>query len=133
MGEHLPCKQGVKGSNPFISIDKSLKTKLLSFIECRFDLRVSAVGVFRNEQRQACLSMIIYKRSVMHEVHVKSDGESKASFISRPNVTEKISDFRGLSTRPGQEPPSNKSNRWNPSTRTSWKVPHPPCTLKTTH
>ncbi|MBU9739738.1 hypothetical protein KTH89_24735, partial [Lachnospiraceae bacterium ASD5720] len=45
--------------------------------------------------------MIIYKRSVMHAVHVKSDGESKASFISRPNVTEKISDFRGLSTRPG--------------------------------
>ena len=103
MGEHLPCKQGVKGSNPFISIDKSREAKLPVFIECRFDLRASAVGAFRNEQRQACLSMIISKRSVMHAVHVKSDGESKASFIARPNVTEKISDFRGLSTRPGQK------------------------------
>ena len=29
LGEHLPCKQGVKGSNPFISIsiEKSMQNK----------------------------------------------------------------------------------------------------------
>ena len=33
LGEHLPCKQGVKGSNPFISIDKSFEAKLLSNVD----------------------------------------------------------------------------------------------------
>ena len=31
LGEHLPCKQGVKGSNPFISIRK---LKKVSDINC---------------------------------------------------------------------------------------------------
>ena len=33
LGEHLPCKQGVKGSNPFISIDKSFEAKPLSNVD----------------------------------------------------------------------------------------------------
>ena len=36
MGEHLPCKQGVKGSNPFIS----------------------TVPVFRNKHLENCISKI---------------------------------------------------------------------------
>ena len=33
MGEHLPCKQGVKGSNPFISIRVLTKTESLLISE----------------------------------------------------------------------------------------------------
>ena len=34
LGEHLPCKQGVKGSNPFISTikEKSLKMDELKYL-----------------------------------------------------------------------------------------------------
>ena len=28
LGEHLPCKQGVKGSNPFISTGMRIHTKV---------------------------------------------------------------------------------------------------------
>ena len=30
LGEHLPCKQGVKGSNPFISIQQVLLVEICS-------------------------------------------------------------------------------------------------------
>ena len=33
LGEHLPCKQGVKGSNPFISTENA-KYKVFSIGEC---------------------------------------------------------------------------------------------------
>ena len=33
MGEHLPCKQGVKGSNPFISTWVMTETKVIVIIQ----------------------------------------------------------------------------------------------------
>ena len=39
LGEHLPCKQGVKGSNPFISTDFDIILKSLFLENCTLNIR----------------------------------------------------------------------------------------------
>ena len=39
LGEHLPCKQGVKGSNPFITTDFSIILKSLFLENCTLNIR----------------------------------------------------------------------------------------------
>ena len=39
LGEHLPCKQGVKGSNPFISTDRQQLVNRSQDHECQADVK----------------------------------------------------------------------------------------------
>ena len=45
LGEHLPCKQGVKGSNPFISTGRKYCRKKRLHLE-NYILNISTIDLF---------------------------------------------------------------------------------------
>ena len=48
LGEHLPCKQGVKGSNPFISIqDPQMPTHMKNFFVHDFHFSLGFIQIFQ--------------------------------------------------------------------------------------
>ena len=61
LGEHLPCKQGVKGSNPSISIVPTMHfaAKLLSRVQARHtDKSASAYESKHSTPCQICLCIV---------------------------------------------------------------------------
>ena len=103
MGEHLPCKQGVKGSNPFISIECVFSINEVTFKEETTFKRMRSILIMNISDVQLYL-----ENRIMNQI---SNEKNKTSRTNQPTKLRHARRIEPVSKKLTGEWLSNKERR----------------------